>query len=102
MINLKNYKKDPEINSVQYRIDRTSLLGNPFKNKSILDKKDVIKKYEKYFYKSLKNPNSKISKGINELLELGKKYDEVHLSCWCHPGMCHGDVIIEYLKSLKE
>ncbi len=74
-------------------IDRRSIFGNEYYIGKDGTREEVIEKYKIDFYKRLKNED-----GFKEkVLELTGKT----LICWCTPLPCHGDVIIEYLKSLK-
>lgn len=64
-------------------IGRPSKWGNPFKIGPDGTRKIVIEKYRKYILS-----NEKLMKDIHELK--GKT-----LACWCHPKLCHGDVLAE-------
>ena len=67
--------------------------GSPFGNSYIIGKDgnrdEVIKKYERDFYKKIKNERFR-----RQVLALkGKK-----LGCFCKPEKCHGDIIVKYLE----
>ncbi len=70
---------------------RGSIYGNPFKIGEDGDRKEVIQKFKKYFYKRLKDKKFK-----NDVLFLKEKI----LGCYCKPLDCHCDVIKEYLDNL--
>lgn len=73
-------------------IGRGSVFGNPFIIGEDGTRKEVIKKYRKWFFKKLKNP--KFQAAVNELK--GKR-----LGCFCKPLDCHGDIIAKYLDKRK-
>lgn len=64
-------------------IGRPSKWGNPFADGT---KKENIERYRDYV---LDGPL------VGEIEELRGKT----LGCWCRPGRCHGDVLIELLKN---
>jgi plasmid maintenance system antidote protein VapI len=70
-------------------IGRPSKWGNPFVIGKDGDRLEVIQKYKNWL---LNNPE--LLKDIHEL------QDKV-LGCWCHPKICHGDVLVELLSDFK-
>lgn len=64
-------------------IGRPSKWGNPFKIGRDGNRDEVIEKYRNYILS-----NESLIKDICELK--GKT-----LGCWCHPKLCHGDVLSE-------
>lgn len=78
-------------------VPQEGCLGNPFFLKNKNDDKErieVLKKYREYFYKRIEED---LEFKAYILTLKGKK-----LACFCAPKPCHGDVIVEYLNSLKE
>lgn len=67
-----------------------SVWANPFKISDKLSRDEVISKYREYIVE-------KIEKGEVNILDLKGK----NLGCWCHPESCHGDVLVELLKSYE-
>lgn len=93
IINLRDYKlKEGE---VIIKVDRSSVLGNPYymNGESMRDK--VCDDYEKYFNVLIKNNN----RALNELRKIYKiaKVNDVALGCWCYPKRCHAEVIKAFL-----
>lgn len=76
-------------------IGRPSIWGNPYSHKKgtnaqfhVATKKEAVARYKEYL---LAQPLL-----VSQLHTLiGKR-----LGCWCKPGLCHGDVIIEVMKEL--
>ncbi len=83
--NMRNYK------GKGIRIDRRSILGNPFPMKKESERNEVIKKYKDWLMdKSFDSPEWK------EIKRLRKIYEEkgtLILKCWCSPKACHGEII---------
>jgi len=74
-------------------IGRGSAFGNPYIIGKDGNRTEVIEKYKKWFYKRLKN-----ERFLKQVLALKGEV----LGCYCFPAPCHGNVIIEYLNSIKE
>lgn len=72
------------------RIDRASIYGNPF-NVEEHGRNGCIKLYREYFRKRMRSDRF-FRMAVNDLR--GKV-----MGCWCKPEACHGDVIMEYLKT---
>ncbi len=84
VVNIKTYPKKDYV-----FIGRGSPFGNPYVIGKDGDRDEVIKKYERDFYKKIKNERFK-----RLVLSLkGKK-----LGCFCKPEKCHGDIIVQYLE----
>lgn len=65
------------------RIDRQTIWGNPFIIGPDGTRSQVINKYREWL---LRQPH---------LLALIPTLRDKRLGCWCHPQMCHGDVLAE-------
>jgi len=64
--------------------------GNPFRLKHEGERAEILELYRKYFYNRLDtDPEFK-----SRILGLKDKV----LGCFCKPKLCHGDVIVEWLK----
>jgi len=90
VVNMKN-----EIANV--KVDRSSVLGNPYRIGKDGNRSEVIKKYKEYLWNCICV--------VDELNRLKDMSDDTVLGCHCKPKACHGDVIVSavnYLKSRKE
>lgn len=92
-------KKTDRIPEGAIYIGRPSVFGNPFRigeGKAVrrpMTRAEVIDRYRHYFNMRLKtDPDFKAA--VEALA--GKD-----LVCFCAPKSCHGDVIVDYLKSRK-
>lgn len=95
IVNLRFYK--PNESEVMIRVDRASIVGNPFYMKSEADRDFVCDKYEEYFKSQMKS-NVKFRNYVNRIIEIAKTQD-VALACWCAPKRCHSETIKRYVES---
>lgn len=72
----------------------SSIFANPYKIGKDGTREEVIAKYKRYMMKKINDDKSKTLK--KELLALKDK----NLGCWCYPDMCHGNVLIDLIKSV--
>ena len=91
VVNLKNEKYDVYIGRAGRGQD--GYFGNPFTLSAGQSRGASLDKYRSYFYERLKN-DQEFRNSVNGLK--GKT-----LGCFCKPHSCHGDIIAEYLNSLK-
>jgi len=101
-----NLKLDP---NCIVKIDRSSILGNPFKMSPFKnqesERKRVCEKYGRYFDEIIQRyiSNQKLSKFdkafITELyrIYLLSKDTTIYLACWCFPKKCHGYTIMDFI-----
>lgn len=109
-----------ELGTTAIRIDRTSVLGNPFAMEKEKEREKVIAAYRKWLWQVLKTPDNEtanpvslleeyelsiaenwknplageVRKELNRILDLG----DVRLLCWCSPLPCHGDMVKKCLE----
>lgn len=102
-------KEDYSFSPNYYYIGRSNLgniLGNPYSHlpseRTIAlykcsSREEAVSSYEKYF-DAMYGSNIEFTKIIDEIYEKYKNGEEVFLGCWCHPKLCHGDVIKQKLE----
>lgn len=97
IVNLRNYSLAPE--EILIKVDRSSVLGNPYHmhDESMRDK--VCDKYAEYFNSTIDNPKSHQSflKELNRIKLLAEN-NNIALGCWCYPKRCHAETILAWLK----
>ena len=107
MIRIVNLRHKPVMrkNEVLIKIDRSSVLGNPFFMKSE-DQRDIVcNQYEQYFGAIVQNwiggciIEKKNEEFVNELWRIGQlsKTQDIALACWCAPKRCHGETIKDFI-----
>ena len=98
IINLRN-EKTSQISD--FKIDRSSTVGNPFNMlyENEKERNRVCDCYEIYFYEKMEdnNTNSYFPMYIKNLIDVYKKYNKLRLFCWCSPKRCHGETIRSYI-----
>ena len=100
-------KEDHSAHPNNYPIYRGgSVLGNPYTDKPLKstlavfkakNREEAIEKYDTYFDTQY-GRNREFTAVIDEIYEKYKNGEEVFLGCWCHPKLCHGDVIKQKLE----
>ena len=75
-------------------ISRGTPFGNPFHIGVDGSRKDVIERYREWFHGRIKR-DKQFRRDVLQLLG----HD---LVCWCAPKPCHGQVIIDWLRSREE
>lgn len=91
ILNLRDFKTIPE---GAFYIGRPSPFGNPFEIGKDGSREEVIDKFREYFHQKIK----KSRRFKNDVIQLLGK----DLVCWCAPRPCHGQVIIDWLRSREE
>lgn len=101
-VEIRNLKTDKFYNySWDFRVDRASIVGNPFymANESMRD--EVCDKYERYFNEQLKS-NKAFQQYLETMLRTLRTYEKINLYCWCYPKRCHAETIRNWLiKKIK-
>lgn len=94
--NIRTHKKD---GSIAIKVDRSSVLGNPFYMADESKRDAVCDKYETYFKKKIEDGlDVAFINEVNRINELSQEHD-VTLLCWCYPKRCHAETIADYLKN---
>lgn len=94
--NIRTFKPD---GSIVIKVDRTSILGNPFFMKNEEQRDTVCDQYDKYFNKKLFSIH--FSDEIDRITELAKTND-ITLLCWCYPKRCHAETIKKHIDKILE
>ncbi len=85
---------------VLIKVDRTSVLGNPFYMKDETQRNDVCDRYVTYFNTILEDRKAKENQVFLEELRriyTIAKVQDVALGCWCAPKRCHAETIQKFL-----
>ena len=94
MIEIMNLRNTRPSQPWDVRVDRSSVLGNPFKGDRDVD----CDKYAVYFATCIADPNASAFKDeLARLAQLYKQYGKLRLFCWCAPLRCHSETIREWL-----
>ena len=96
MITIKNLHKEKPSKPYDIKVDRSSILGNPYYMEYEHQRKDVCNKYYSWFYNKKHTEN--FYKELKRLKEIYLMFEKLNLFCWCAPKQCHAETIKEYLK----
>ena len=97
MITIKNLRNEKPQNEYDIKVDRSSVLGNPYFLKYEELRDDVCNKYKMYFYKKIKTDETFI-KELRRISAIYRKYGKLNLFCWCYPKRCHAETIKNWLE----
>jgi hypothetical protein len=93
-------------NFCDYKIDRSTPLGNPFVLSKTQTREIVCGKYKDYLYKKIKERDKQICdcllKIYYDALNDNDDKKEITLGCWCAPKQCHGEIIAEVINKMIE
>jgi hypothetical protein len=96
MIEICNLRKEKPKNAYDFKVDRTSILGNPFFMKDETCRNDVCDKYKEYFYIQIEK-SRRFSEAIEALIAVYIQTGKLRLFCWCSPSKCHAETIRDYI-----
>ena len=96
MIDICNLRNCKCVNVFDIKVDRSSILGNPFYMKDESKRNEVCDKYEEYFYNKLIYKDDVLDL-LRNMINIYKKYGKLRLFCWCAPKRCHAEVIRDYI-----
>ena len=97
-ITIKNLRNETPYQEWQVRVDRSSVLGNPFYMANENERNNVCEQYEKHFNKKIESQDFKFISELKRLKNLLTKYNKLELFCWCYPKRCHAETIKQYLE----
>ena len=97
-ITIKNLRVEKPSAEYQVRVDRTSVLGNPFYMASEAERDAVCDKYEVYFKNKISLEDNAFMAELRRLYRIAKRYGKLELFCWCAPKRCHAETIKKFLE----
>jgi len=104
MIQIKNLRYEKPKHEWDVKVDRTSILGNPFYMQNESQRDEVCDKYEEYFQEKMKN-DEEFRREVERLCNLHIKHSKLNIFCWCTPKRCHAETIlrgiIKYCSNLR-
>ena len=100
MIEICNLRNEKHSEPWDFKIDRTTPLGNPFIVNGEPKRDWSCDQYDNNFEDMIKKP--KVKDYLDSLIATYKIYGKLRLFCWCAPKRCHGETIKRYLEDLSE
>ena len=98
IVNMRKYVLKP--GEILIRVDRTTVLGNPFYMNGEDDRDRVCNAYQKYFEICVQDTSSVFYQKIL-LIQALSKFNHVALGCWCYPKRCHAQTIKNFVDKLN-
>jgi hypothetical protein len=98
MIEICNLRNEKPQHRYDIKVDRSSVLGNPFNMTSVANRDQVCNRYYDWFYQQIKEDNIPFDEELNRLMSLYIKYKKLRLFCWCAPLRCHSETIKEWIE----
>ena len=102
MIEICNLKNEKLLNAYDIRVDRMSVLGNPFRMQYEFERNEVCDKYEVYFNEQVTSNNVAFLNALRTLYMIHEHYGKLRLFCWCYPKRCHAETIKRFLEKYIE
>jgi hypothetical protein len=93
MITIHNLHKEKPSEPYDFKVDRTTLLGNPYVMPTENERELVCNLYEKNFDKIIK------PEWLSHLITIYEEYSKLRLFCWCSPKRCHAETIKKYIEA---
>ena len=96
MIKILNMREHKPEKDCDVRVDRRTILGNPFYMNDESQRDKVCDKYDAYFAKQLCE-NAEFAEEVERIITLYQTYGELNLFCWCFPKRCHAETVRRYV-----
>ena len=84
--------------AVNIRVDRKSVLGNPFYLNNEGQRDHVCDSYKHWLDNQIADKNIEVISMLYNIAELVRNNEHVHLQCWCAPKRCHAESIMHVIK----
>ena len=99
MIEIFNLRSVRPKHPWEFKVDRSSPVGNPFNMYQESERYEVCDKYRKWFYEA--THDEAFYAYMQKMKLVYEKYGKLRLFCWCSPKKCHAETIKEYLENDK-
>lgn len=97
MITIANLRNRKPCEEWEVRVDRSSVLGNPFRMYDESQRDAVCDKYAAYFARKVEAKDEAFMQELRRLYKIHRKYGKLVLYCWCVPKRCHAETIKAFL-----
>lgn len=85
--------KNPSTTFLNMRVDRESVLGNPFVMGDESNRDHVCDQYQVHLLEKIRANDKAIVGRLTDIYDLVMAGHDVQLNCWCAPKRCHADLI---------
>jgi len=97
MIEICNLRNTKPTQPYDFKVDRSSPLGNPYYMQFEEQRNEVCDKYERWFYKQIEESES-FRDTVEALMAVYVQTRKLRLFCWCSPKRCHAETIKKYIE----
>ncbi len=97
MIEIMNLHNEKPSEPYDFKVDRSSVLGNPFVMLWEYNRDAVCDDYVEWIYKQIDRCEAYYTKELNKMYLAYVQYGKLRLFCWCAPKRCHAETIREIL-----
>jgi hypothetical protein len=98
MIDICNLRHNKPKYEYDFKVDRSSILGNPFILGKDGDRDTVCELYKQYFKEKILSKDKKFGNELEKLIEAYSTHKKLRLFCWCSPKRCHAETIKELIE----
>ena len=92
-IEIVSLRKEKPSEITDFKVDRSSDLGNPFPLGNERRRDMVCDDYDQYIRDKIVARDDKIIKALNKIYAMAVIYGKARLFCWCAPKRCHAETI---------
>jgi len=100
MIEIMNLRNTKPSLPYDFKVDRTTPLGNKFVMHKESDRNLVCDQYDEHFSDLLESERP--MKYFMQIYTAYKEHRTVRLFCWCAPKRCHAETIKKVLDNIKK
>ena len=100
-IEICNLRNEKCVYPYDVRVDRSSILGNPYYMNGESERDEVCNKYQAYFNEKYENSEA-FKNEVSRLISIYKRYGHLRLFCWCYPKRCHAMYIRKMIEIIME
>ena len=101
-VRIKNLRYNQPTELYDVKVDRTSVLGNPFRMGLDISRHTVCDQYGCWLASKILHDDSIIINELRRLRTIALHHGKLNLFCWCAPEECHAESIHNILLYSEE
>ena len=100
-VKIMNFRNSSLSEPYDVRVDRASILGNPYALNRTCTRDESCDQYHKYFHLN-KRAMLAFAVELERLENILREHGQIRLFCWCTPLRCHAETIKQYLEEQED
>ena len=98
MIEIISMRKYHRVHDYDFRVDRSTSIGNPFPMKSESEEESnrVCDKFEDYLKELIRR--EVVTEYLQQMFDAYRLHGKLRLFCWCAPKRCHTETMRKHLE----